>query len=54
MLNDVGGATSAPGHYGSVMPLPDVSNDWFSDMGMDMTIDWDELALTLGLPTEWR
>jgi hypothetical protein len=54
VLNDVGGATSAPGHYGSVMPLPDVSNDWFADMGTDMAIDWDELALTLGLPTEWR
>ena len=54
MLNDVGGATSAPGHYGSVMPLPDFSNDWFADMGTDMAIDWDELALTLGLPTEWR
>jgi hypothetical protein len=54
MLNDVGGANSAPGHYGSVMPLPDFSNDWFTDMGTDMAIDWDELALTLGLPTEWR
>jgi hypothetical protein len=54
MLNDVGGATSAPGHYGSAMPLPDFSNDWFADMGTDMAIDWDELALTLGLPTEWR
>jgi hypothetical protein len=54
MLNDVGGATSAPGHYASAMPLPDLSNDWFADMGSDMAIDWDELALTLGLPTEWR
>jgi hypothetical protein len=55
MLNDTGSATSAPGHYGSTMPLPDLNNDWFMDMGTDtMAIDWDELALTLGLPTEWR
>jgi hypothetical protein len=55
MLNDIDGATSAPAYYGSTMPLPDLNNDWFMDMGNDaMAIDWDELALTLGLPTEWR
>jgi hypothetical protein len=51
----IGGATSVPAHDGPAMPLPDFNNDWFMDMGTDaLAIDWDELALTLGLPTEWR
>lgn len=54
MLNDSGGATLAPGQDVSALPMPDLSAEWFTDMGTDMAIDWDELALTLGLPTEWR
>jgi len=57
MLNDSsGGATSAaPANYGAAaMPLSDFGNEWFMDAGTDMAVDWDELALTLGLPTEWR
>jgi len=51
MLNDAGSATSAPVQIEPAMPLPDFSNDWFMDMGDDaLAIDWDELALTLGLP----
>ena len=54
--DDSGGATSATGHYGTTMPLmPDFNNDWFMDTGTDaMAIDWDELAMTLGLPAEWK
>ena len=57
MLNDSsGGATSAaPANYGAAaMPLSDFGNEWFMDAGTDMAVDWDELALTLGLPTEWK
>ena len=55
MLDGMGGATSAPGQDWSTVPLPDFNNDWLLDMGTDaMAIDWDELALTLGLPTEQR
>ena len=35
--------------------MPDFNNDWFMDTGTDaMAIDWDELAMTLGLPAEWK
>ena len=55
MLNDTSDATSALGQAEPAVTLPDFSNDWFMDMGADaLAIDWDELALTLGLPTEQR
>lgn len=38
---------------GLAMSLSDFSNDWLMDMGQDaLAIDWDELALALGLPAE--
>lgn len=46
---------SMPGSMGMAMPLSDFSDDWFTEMGEDaMNIDWDELAMALGLPTGLR
>jgi hypothetical protein len=44
-------ATSMPGHVYTAVPLSDFSDDWFTEVGQDaMKIDWDELAMALGLP----
>lgn len=46
--------TSMPGPVGTTAPLY-FNDDWFTDMGQDaMNIDWDELAMALGLPTGVR
>ncbi|GAB7335943.1 hypothetical protein MBLNU13_g08188t1 [Cladosporium sp. NU13] len=46
--------TSMPGSLGTTAPLY-FNDDWFTDMGQDaMNIDWDELAVALGLPTGVR
>lgn len=46
--------TSMPGQVGTTAPLY-FNDDWFTDMGHDaMNIDWDELAMALGLPTGVR
>jgi hypothetical protein len=43
-------AAPMPGHAGTAAPLA-FNDDWFTDMGQDtMNIDWDELAMALGLP----
>lgn len=43
--------TSMPSQVGTTAPLY-FNDDWFTDMGQDaMNIDWDELAMALGLPT---
>jgi hypothetical protein len=43
-------AAPMPGHAGMAVPLA-FNDDWFTDMGQDaMNIDWDELAMALGLP----
>jgi hypothetical protein len=40
-----------PSQVGTTAPLY-FNDDWFTDMGQDaMNIDWDELAMALGLPT---
>ena len=46
--------TSVPGQVGTAAPVY-FNDDWFTDMGQDaMNIDWDELAMALGLPTGAR
>jgi hypothetical protein len=46
--------TSMPGQVGTTAPLY-FNDDWFTDMGQDaVNIDWDELAMALGLPTGLR
>jgi hypothetical protein len=46
--------TSMPGQVGAAAPVY-FNDDWFTDMGQDaMSIDWDELAMALGLPTGLR
>lgn len=46
--------TSMPSQVGATAPLY-FNDDWFTDMGQDaMNIDWDELAMALGLPTGVR
>jgi hypothetical protein len=46
--------TSMPGQVATAAPLY-FNDDWFTDMGQDaMNIDWDELAMALGLPTGLR
>lgn len=46
--------TSMPSQVGTTAPLY-FNDDWFTDMGQDaMNIDWDELAMALGLPTGVR
>jgi hypothetical protein len=43
--------TSMPGNAGMAVPPSVFNDDWFTDMGQDaMNIDWDELAMALGLP----
>jgi hypothetical protein len=43
--------TSMPGNAGMAVPPSIFNDDWFTDMGQDaMNIDWDELAMALGLP----
>jgi hypothetical protein len=45
------GSTSMAGQIGAAAPVY-FNDDWFTDMGQDaMNIDWDELAMALGLPT---
>jgi hypothetical protein len=42
---------SMPGNAGMAVPPSVFNDDWFTDMGQDaMNIDWDELAMALGLP----
>lgn len=46
--------TYMPRSLGTTAPLY-FNDDWFTDMGQDaMNIDWDELAVALGLPTGVR
>lgn len=45
-------ANSVLGYQNMAVPMSDFNDDWFLDMGQDaMNMNWDELAMTLGLPT---